>query len=310
MIDKKLRRQKKLYRGFFNRYQWSKPYYKYFLEDIWSLFRLCVLFLRGKGRVKTIYVYPHLPSKRSTISRIARHLNYNLTNRDSRWLLGNPDVAVYWEYQTFRTEFEPLERLATFNGTKVINLHSRDISKNYVDQKFAEIFSYSTFVDPLIHEGLLVEKGDINALHDGRVITGPITEKNPEKVYQIVIDNRVDGDWVKDIRIPIYGTHIPFVYLKYRKISERFKNTTEKTEMKDVEEVLSSDEIDMVKRFCQNIRLEHGELDVLRDNTSGRLYVVDVNNTPQSPPANCSKEIHNRSISLMSKAFEKTFLNA
>jgi hypothetical protein len=36
-------------------------------------------------------------------------------------------------------------------------------------------------------------------------------------------------------------------------------------------------------RFCAAIALDYGELDVLRDNDSGRIYVVDANRTPIRP---------------------------
>jgi len=36
--------------------------------------------------------------------------------------------------------------------------------------------------------------------------------------------------------------------------------------------------------------LDYGELDVLRNKNDGKIYIVDVNNTPQGPPANTEKE--------------------
>lgn len=35
--------------------------------------------------------------------------------------------------------------------------------------------------------------------------------------------------------------------------------------------------------FCARIGLDYGELDVLRDNDSGTIYVVDANRTPIRP---------------------------
>ena len=30
--------------------------------------------------------------------------------------------------------------------------------------------------------------------------------------------------------------------------------------------------------------IDYGELDILRDNNDGRIYIVDANNTPSGPP--------------------------
>lgn len=295
-------RKKKIYRGFLNRYQWSKPYFKYIVEDIRSAAWYLTLWIKGRGTVKTILVYPHFPSKRASIYRIAKELGFYVTNR----IASRPDLAVYWEYQTFRNEFEHMDRLNE-HGVNVLNLKSRDISKKFVDEEFEKVFGYSTFVDPTSYSGVCVEKGDLNALHDGRIIECPISDPKKEKVYQILIDNSCEGDLVQDIRIPIFSGTIPFVYIKYRNVNERFKNTTTKTEVMNAEDVLSSSEIESTLEFCKRIGLDFGELDAMRDKSSGLLYIVDVNNTPQSPPEGSSSEVRQHAINLMGQTFKAVF---
>lgn len=298
----------KKFRGIFNRYQKSKGLWKYVLEDCRAFFILIWLFFRNGLRHRVILVYPHLPSKRSTLYRIARALGYYLTNKPTP----RASVAVYWEYQTFRSEFQFLEEFCDQHEIRLVNRYSRDISKIYVDRAFTQVFSYSTTIDPSQHQGFCVEKSDINAKHDGRVLTCPLPPEAiappGEKIYQILIDNSAGPELVKDLRVPIYGDLIPFVFAKYRPVGERFKNTTIKTELYEPGEVLAAGEIAQIKAFCASIQLEHGELDVLRDNHSGRIYIVDVNNTPQSPPAHTPKPIEKRAVQLMAAAFAKTFL--
>lgn len=43
-------------------------------------------------------------------------------------------------------------------------------------------------------------------------------------------------------------------------------------------------EAELLLRLCRALGLDYGELDVLRDVEDGKLYVVDVNNTPWAPP--------------------------
>jgi hypothetical protein len=90
--------------------------------------------------------------------------------------------------------------------------------------------------------------------------------------------------------VPIVNKTLDFVYLKYRDINERFKNTTIKTELKPIIDVLSSDEIILINKFVKKIELDYGELDILRDKDDGKIYIVDVNNTPHGPPANTNKK--------------------
>ena len=48
-------------------------------------------------------------------------------------------------------------------------------------------------------------------------------------------------------------------------------------------DVLSAIELDLVLQFCRAIGLDYGELDIVRDQEDGRIYIVDANNTPFGP---------------------------
>jgi hypothetical protein len=126
-------------------------------------------------------------------------------------------------------------------------------------------------------------------------------------VYQLVIDNSYGDDLVLDIRVPIVEHTLSFAYLKYRKISERFKNTTVRTEVVPIESVLSTEEILLLNQYCKELKLEYGELDVLRNKQDGKIYVVDVNNTPQGPPANTPKEDGLKALGEIAQTLEQKF---
>lgn len=296
----------KRYRGLFNRYQRSKSIGKYILEDIRCFFEMIYLLGVNRLRQKRLLVYPHYPSKKASIFRIARDLNFFLSNH----LKGRPDIAVYWEYKTHRDEFQALIDFCQARGIKILNLHSRDISKFYVDKVFESVFGYSSRIDPTTYQGPFVQKSDINAKHDGKIHAQPIKEAIDEgSIYQVLIDNSAGEGLVRDLRVPIFGREIPFVYEKFRPISERFLNTTVKTNLLNVEDAFSEDEVKKIIDFAQKSHLDHGELDILRDKNSGLIYIVDVNNTPQSPPANCSKETSRMARKLMKDAFYRNFLS-
>lgn len=295
---------KKYRRGIFNRYMKGRPVSEVFTKDLIYVLRALKNFAQNRGRIKNLLVYPHYPSKRSIIYKLSNKIGYNLTNKPTKRFEG----AIYWEYYTFRTEFTLLEKIAAHR--KVINLHSRDISKTFVDQAFNKIFGYSGCVDPLQFHGKIVRKSDLNAMHDGYIMDGPIAKKEDGFIYQLLIDNRHDEYTVMDIRVPVIGQVTDFVYLKYRQIQHRFKNTTNRTDLKETSEVLTNSEVKQLNDFCSEIHLEYGELDVLRHTGDGKIYIVDVNNTPHGPPAHLSKKERKIVLDKMAKLLREYIQNS
>ncbi|MFO7656910.1 MAG: hypothetical protein R6W78_07570 [Bacteroidales bacterium] len=293
---------KKYRRGIKNRYRKGMPLTEMIIKDLGYIIRELVNYFINHFRDRTILIYPHLPSSGSTMYKVAKILRYNITNKKDRKF----DLAVYWEYLTNRLEYQYLESLA--HKIRIINLHSRDISKVFVDKKFHEAFLYSSIINPLEYMGTCVKKNDINARHDGVIINCPIDKTEKGYIYQVLIDNSYNHDLVRDIRVPVVDSVLDFVYLKYRKITERFKNTTEYVEVVDIKEVLSDKEIGNLNNFCKLINLEYGELDVLRDNKNKHIYVVDVNNTPQGPPKNISKKAGKQALNKIATAFAEKYL--
>ena len=287
------------YRGHFNKYHKKMPLGEIVLKDLNYLVLSFRNFFRNNFKNKSILVYPHYPSRGSTIYKVGKLLGYNITNKPKK----STKTAVYWEYLTFREEFEKLEDIS--KTKRVINLYSRDISKKFIDKIHQDVFGYATIVDPLSYNDKIVKKNDINAKHDGVIIQGPLGAVEDEFIYQRLIDNSCSNNLVMDIRIPVVRKALDFVYIKLRSIDERFKNTTVDTKTKNIDEILNQEEIELINEYCSRLKLEYGELDVLRDKKDGKIYVVDVNNTPQGPPANTSKKDSAFALQKLASAFEK-----
>lgn len=289
----------KKYRGFFNKYHKKMPFGEMVLKDLNYLSLSVKNFFRNDFKNKSILVYPHYPSRGSTVYKVGNLLGYNVTNKPKK----STKTAVYWEYLTFREEFQKMEEIS--KTKKVINLYSRDISKKFIDKIHQDVFGYATIVDPLSYNDKIVRKNDINAKHDGVIIQGPLGAVEDEFIYQRLIDNSCANNLVMDIRIPVVMKTLDFVYIKLRSIDERFKNTTVDTKTKNIDEILNQEEIELINEYCSRLKLEYGELDVLRDKKDGKIYVVDVNNTPQGPPANTSKNDSAFALQKLASAFEK-----
>ena len=166
------------------------------------------------------------------------------------------------------------------------NVNCFDIRKSVVARVFEEVFGYSLTVDPTSHDGAMVEKSELNGKHDGRKIEGPITAPTPGQVYQRIVENTFDGKEHVDIRTPIVGGKTtPYVFLKKRTRELRFTNDNHRVDLAPIDAMLSHAEQEKIAAFAAAMNLDFGGLDVLRDRSDGRIYIVDANKTDMGPPA-------------------------
>ncbi|NNE41974.1 MAG: hypothetical protein HKN14_13765 [Marinicaulis sp.] len=183
------------------------------------------------------------------------------------------------------------------------NVGCFDIRKSVVSRVFEETFGYSLALDPTIYIGKAVEKSEANGKHDGRIVRCPVEAPKRGHVYQRVIDNTFDGSEHVDIRTPIVGGTIPFVYLKRRGAERRFSNDNDRVDLANADVVLSADEQSKILEFAKNMGLDFGGLDVLRDRSDGRIYIVDANKTDMGPPAAMSGQDKLRAMRGLASAF-------
>ena len=128
-------------------------------------------------------------------------------------------------------------------------------------------------------------------------------EPRHDRVYQRLVDNTFDGTEYIDIRTPVVGGQIPFVYLKRRQRDGRFTNDNDRVDMTSPDAVLSTEEQALILKFAQSMKLDFGGLDVLRDRADGRIYIVDVNKTDMGPPSALSSKNKLAAIRGLSAAF-------
>jgi hypothetical protein len=163
-------------------------------------------------------------------------------------------------------------------------------------------------VDPLTYVGLGVVKSDLNGLHDGRIVSFPISRVEEGVVYQRLIRNEIEGGMVADVRVPLFGDTIPFIYRRNHPEAARFGRGGEPTTiLASPDEYLTPHEQELIRALGRRIGLDYGELDVLRDAEDGRIYVVDANNTPMSPPSYVYKSDRWKAETTLSDTFESAF---
>jgi len=189
------------------------------------------------------------------------------------------------------------------SNKRVLNGACTDISKARVEEAFERIFGYGLGVDPTTFEGPVVQKSEINAAHDGKIIICPIEARADGTSYQRFVENCYDGEMVEDIRVPVVGGQIPLVYLKRRPAEIRFANDNTECVMVETAEALSEAEVEQIIAFAREMGLDFGGLDVLRDQSSGKIYVVDVNKTDMGPPIPLSLADKMRALTRLGRAF-------
>ena len=247
---------------------------------IWCKYRyLRATWKNGFRPNKIVLFYPDLPLSWHLAYAICHALGYAMTNDPKAKF----DIAIAFEDTTFRTDNPTLSDLE--HRHRVLNSGCGDISKKRVDRVFLETFGYGLEVDPRTYDGLYVKKSNLNARHPLERFLTLDKPTEPEKgyVYQKLIDNQIDKDFAMDVRTFIFGDAIPFVFYRKRSIHDRFNDDTVAATLVETDKAFSKEEQASIVRFSKAFGLDYGELDVLRDNKDGKIYIVDANNTTAGP---------------------------
>ena len=251
---------------------------------------------------KTLFSYPDKPKSYHVLYEICKHLGWKITSNPNKCA----DVAIFFRDTTLREKDTLIEEYAKKH--EVLNIESTDISKQHIDTIFEEVFGYAMSIDPETYQGVCVRKSDVNAVHDGTLLKCP-TPKETGYVYQKFVNGDLGTGQVMDMRIHIFKDAIPFLLKRYKNKDDMFHMTVG-AEPAETDELLSKDEQEKILQYCKKLGIDYGELDALRDNEDGRLYIVDANNTPAGPigPIFFDKEKYAVWIEQISKAFEKHIL--
>jgi hypothetical protein len=256
--------------------------------------------LRG-GRRGTALFLPNVPN--------SHHVLYRVLHRQGWRITGDPDalcdLAIAWRTLS-EAEPEAIRRRVG-EGTRILNLTATDISKARVDEAAAQAMGHDVRIDPLTHVGPCVRKSNSNALHDGVIVTCPLPSVDPSFVYQRVVDNTVEDGLVEDLRLPVVGNLIPFVYRKYRPAARRFANENSRVAIDRTNAAISENEARGILAFCRLLGLDYVEIDALRDRRDGRLYIVDANPTPYGPPNHLPGREGRRAMAMLGQAFVTAF---
>jgi hypothetical protein len=239
----------------------------------------------------TLQFHPVRPSPKSSIVRLCARLGLRI-GFDPQ----GPGTAFAWD-DGHLFPAAAVRRLPP----DAINGSCLDISKSHVDAAWQQVAGYGLALDPTTTAEPIVVKSEENGNHDGQLIMGPLARREPGLVYQRLVESVADDGQVYATRPVVLGTSVPMAFEVRRETPAWFHGGVTVGPV-DPTTLYSPAEIDLLVRFCALIGMEYGEIDVLRDRTDGRIYVVDANRTPLRPltmPPECDEAVY----SLMSAAF-------
>lgn len=218
-----------------------------------------------------------------------------------------------WRDETF---MDGLNASVVGKDWVVVNGECLDISKERVQDIHQQVFNYSLAVDPMEFQGRMLMKSNLNGAHNGTEVTGPLKALEKGAIYQRIVDNTPEEipseiaqlpGVVCDIRVPILGQHIDFVYLKYRAREIRYSNSNAFVRIAETASIFSTQECNAINAFCREFKLDYGEIDIVRDAADGRIYILDVNKTPFGPPNGLPQEQHADALMRYENAFREWF---
>jgi hypothetical protein len=264
------------YRKYYN-YQFSSGIQALILDMINVMRNKFLRILFGKHS-KRIVFYPSFPNWSSDLYQTLFTCRHRITSHPN----GKIDYLVNWEDATYRRMDETLQKLT--EDHYVLNIGCSDISKRNVERIFQEVFGYSSFIDPLTYQGKIIEKNDLNSKHSQiRVLLAPVKQIKEGFVYQRYLCN-IQENFFIDYRTPCIDGEIPMVLVRFKPLDNHIMATV-KYKMLPPSEVYTIEEISMIRDFCRKVKLEYGELDIIRDPEDKRIYIIDANTTPHKPQA-------------------------
>ena len=223
------------------------------------------------------------------------------------------DVLINWQDLTknpidtksyVKQSLEYANASLSCRETVAVNLFCGNIEKSLLGTINKEVFGYRLDVNPIRYRGAAVRKANENGRHDGIIIECPIMEEKFDRnsVYNVLIDNTKNG-FAIDYRVIFMNGIVNFFYEKRRPIVDRFSNTNTSVKIREISDEFTSEEISGIEQVCTKLSADYGEVDVLRDRGSGRIYVVDFAKTPAGPPNGLVKSDVKSAIKLMSIAY-------
>ena len=255
-----------------------------------------------------VYVYGNYPHfEKATAYFMLRKAGVKFTNDYSK----KANIGWFWDARISVKKTGPQFREKSRN-LRMINLFLIDTSKEFVAKTMQNYFGYTFKINPKTYNGYCVAKHNGNGTKSCFFLKCPIDadEVFHDHCYQKIINfsSKTDPNTLYEIRIPIFKNIIPFTFFKKRNKGLRFTSKNRSMEITPAIAHLSAEECQQILSYCRRVGLEYGEIDILRSDVDGKIYIIDINNTPWWPPNKLGDIDRNISLNMMWNAWLRAFL--
>ena len=213
-----------------------------------------------------ILIYPDKLKDHYKVKMILDHLGYPCT-----YNTGDAYDVVFNSSQKELHEFD-LKTTKT-----IINGRCNNVLKNNVDSKWEAVTGRGLSVNPMEFKGWCVEKTLKQGTNSGRFVMCPHPPKKDFGYFKWV-DTRDENMMLNDYRMVICGGKVILCLIKRKPQDNPFRFSHTGYIKVNEMHYFSTGEINNIVTFTQAIGLDFGEIDVLRSNFDGEVYVIDVNN--------------------------------
>lgn len=210
-----------------------------------------------------ILTYPHSLQARSKFKIILDNLSIPYTC----------DVNSDYDI-VFNSNINPIHEFDLKTDKPVINRFCTNVSKDYVDKRWKSIYGHGLKVDPLTWGGYCIEKPQGQGTNSGEIVFGVHPKEG--MFYSKIVDTRMDATTLHDLRVVIMNGEIILILRKKKHIVNVFTNPHKFEQM--TINIFTDEEQDAILSFSS--MMDFGEVDIVRSNFDGRIYILDVNNLP------------------------------
>ena len=246
-----------------------------------------------------IYIYGNYPHfEKATAYFMLRKAGVNFVNKYDP----HSDIGWFWDSQIKLDK--KTDKMYDFSkNLRFINFFLKDTSKDFVAKSMEEHFGYTFKINPKTFNGYCIAKHNGNGTKSCFFLKCPINadEVFHDHCYQKIINysSKSDSSTLYELRVPIFKNMIPFTFFKTRNKGLRFTSKNKSMDIVPATAHLSEQECQDIIMYCQKIGLEYGEIDILRSDDDGKIYIIDVNNTPWWPPNKLGDIDRNIALNMM-----------
>ena len=254
-----------------------------------------------------IYIYGNYPHfEKATAYFMLRKAGANFVNKFEK----NADIGWFWDSQ-IKLDKKTDKMYDFTKDLRFLNFFLVNTSKEFVARSMEEHFGYTFKINPRTFNGYCIAKHNGNGTKSCFFLKCPIhaDEVFHDHCYQKIINytSKSDSSTLYEIRVPIFKNIIPFTFFKTRNKGLRFTSKNRSMDIVPATAHLSEQECQDIIMYCRRIGLEYGEIDILRSDEDGKIYIIDVNNTPWWPPNKLGDIDRNIALNMMWNAFIQGF---